>query len=206
MPTLSAPHSYRSLIEGHGLIGNTATGALVRFDGTISWLCLPRFDFPAVFAALLGTEEHGFWRIGPAADRFSWQLTGATPRKHLQHRAPPEPDHRPGGGVTARFPQSTARLSAPRGTLPCSTRNRLTNMTSWGRSPDRVASVATRRRGPAGPPTVEHPPMHSRTTNDHQFDRSFAALNRPRSPRRFPPAPEGDVPCHTRWLSESTWS
>ncbi|MFF2142116.1 glycoside hydrolase family 15 protein [Kitasatospora sp. NPDC058190] len=70
MPTLSAPHRYRALIEDHGLIGSTATGALVRDDGTINWLCLPRFDSPAVFAALLGTEDHGFWRIGPATDGF----------------------------------------------------------------------------------------------------------------------------------------
>ncbi|WP_369184537.1 tetratricopeptide repeat protein [Streptomyces sp. Y1] len=96
------------------------------------------------------------------------------PRKHPRHRAPPEPGHRPGGDVNARLPPSTARLSVPRGTLPCSTRNRRTSMTSWGRSPDRVASATTRRRGPAGPPTVGHLPTHSRTTNDHQIDRSFA--------------------------------
>ncbi|AJC54970.1 putative glycosyl hydrolase [Streptomyces sp. 769] len=42
------------------------TAALVCRDGTVDWLCLPRFDSPAVFTALLGTEEHGCWRIGPA--------------------------------------------------------------------------------------------------------------------------------------------
>ncbi|MER7668142.1 trehalase-like domain-containing protein [Kitasatospora sp. NPDC096128] len=70
MPTLFTPHRYRPLIEDHGLISSTATGALVRSDGTVNWLCLPRFDSPAVFAALLGTEDHGFWRIGPATDGF----------------------------------------------------------------------------------------------------------------------------------------
>ncbi|MFJ1931586.1 glycoside hydrolase family 15 protein [Kitasatospora sp. NPDC088160] len=54
------------LIEDHALIGNTRSAALVTRDGSLNWLCLPRFDSPAVFAALLGSEEHGFWRVGPA--------------------------------------------------------------------------------------------------------------------------------------------
>ncbi|MGW2404106.1 glycoside hydrolase family 15 protein [Streptomyces sp. NPDC001739] len=53
-------------IEDYALIGDMQTAALVCWDGTVDWLCLPRFDSPAVFAGLLGTEEHGFWRIGPS--------------------------------------------------------------------------------------------------------------------------------------------
>ncbi|HEX9122119.1 MAG TPA: glycoside hydrolase family 15 protein [Actinomycetota bacterium] len=53
-------------IEHYALIGDTHTAALVGMDGSIDWLCLPRFDSGAVFAALLGDEENGRWAIAPA--------------------------------------------------------------------------------------------------------------------------------------------
>jgi len=52
-------------IEDYALIGDTETAALVGSDGSIDWLCLPRFDEPACFAALLGDEEHGRWLLAP---------------------------------------------------------------------------------------------------------------------------------------------
>ncbi len=53
-------------IEDYGFIGNMLSCALVARNGSVDWLCLPRFDSDACFAALLGTAENGYWRIAPA--------------------------------------------------------------------------------------------------------------------------------------------
>jgi GH15 family glucan-1,4-alpha-glucosidase len=53
-------------IEDYALIGDTQTAALVGRNGSIDWLCFPRFDSPACFAALLGAQRHGRWLLAPA--------------------------------------------------------------------------------------------------------------------------------------------
>ena len=53
-------------IEDYALLGNCATGALVGRNGSIDWLCWPRFDSDACFAALLGTSRNGRWIIAPS--------------------------------------------------------------------------------------------------------------------------------------------
>jgi GH15 family glucan-1,4-alpha-glucosidase len=64
-------------IEDYALIGDCHTAALVGRDGSIDWLCLPRFDSGACFAALLGSPEHGRWLLAPS---------GAVRRTHRRYR------------------------------------------------------------------------------------------------------------------------
>ena len=56
-------------LEDYGFIGDTHTGAMVGINGSIDWLCTPRFDSDACFAALLGNEKNGSWRLSPREDQ-----------------------------------------------------------------------------------------------------------------------------------------
>ena len=57
-----------ALIEDYGLVGDLQGAALVSREGSVDWLCLPRFDSGALFAGLLGDEENGHWTIQPAGE------------------------------------------------------------------------------------------------------------------------------------------
>ena len=60
-----------ALIEDYALLGNCRTAALVDRHGSLDWLCFPRFDSPACFAALLGDSDNGRWRIAPRGGEFT---------------------------------------------------------------------------------------------------------------------------------------
>ena len=64
-------------IEDYALIGDCHTAALVGRDGSIDWLCMPRFDSGACFAALLGEPRHGRWLIAPDREIRLEKLAGA---------------------------------------------------------------------------------------------------------------------------------
>ncbi len=66
MPVMPTVPAGSSRIEDYALIGDCQTAALVDRTGSIDWLCLPRFDSGACFAALLGQPEHGRWQVTPA--------------------------------------------------------------------------------------------------------------------------------------------
>ncbi len=68
-----------SRIEDYALLGDLQTAALVSTAGSIDWLCLPKFDSPACFAALLDTPDAGHWRIAPAGADV------CTTRRYVEH-------------------------------------------------------------------------------------------------------------------------
>jgi len=64
-------HDTPAHIEDYALLGDMRTAALVDKNGSVDWMCVPRFDTPACFAALLGTADHGHWLLRPERDSLS---------------------------------------------------------------------------------------------------------------------------------------
>lgn len=97
-------------IEDYAFIGDRHTGALISPEGSVDWLCLPDFDSPACFAALLGTEEHGRWMISPMA-------TARTTRRYLPDSLVLETVHETDQGsvrVTDLMPEGSRRADVLR--------------------------------------------------------------------------------------------
>ncbi|XAS66902.1 glycoside hydrolase family 15 protein [Micrococcaceae bacterium Sec5.7] len=70
-------------IEDYGVVGDLHTAALISTEGSIDWLCLPRFDSPACFNALLDTPESGRWLLAPAGSAGSETAAGCARRRYL---------------------------------------------------------------------------------------------------------------------------
>jgi GH15 family glucan-1,4-alpha-glucosidase len=108
-------------IEDYALIGDTHTAALVGIDGSIDWLCLPRFDSGSCFAALLGEARFGRWRIAAAAKNR------ATRRRYRGHTLVLETEFECSEGAarvvdcmppTTRLPEVIRIVEGTRGRVP----------------------------------------------------------------------------------------
>lgn len=93
-------------IEDYALIGDRKTAALVSLGGSIDWLCLPTFDSPACFAALVGEPDNGYWLLGPADPDVT------STRRYLDGSTILETTHRGASGavrVTDSMPSADQR-------------------------------------------------------------------------------------------------
>ena len=113
-------------IEDYGLIGNMHTAALVGRNGSIDWLCLPHFDSPSVFAAILDDKKGGYFRIAPTAERVTrkqvyWPETNVLITRFLLDDGVVEViDYMPVGLKRGDpgFRQLVRRVEAIRGSVP----------------------------------------------------------------------------------------
>lgn len=111
-------------IENYGVIGNMRTAALVGLDGSLDWLCLPRFDSPSVFGALLDDKKGGFFRIAPTAERvrhkqYYWPDTNVLITRFLHPDGIAEiEDYMPVGPGATAADQLVRRVRVVRGRMP----------------------------------------------------------------------------------------
>ena len=79
---MPGPSGDYPLIEDYALVGDMQSAALISRDGSVDWLCLPRFDSDACFAALLGDQHNGHWRISPTAAEGPLSRRGEVERSY----------------------------------------------------------------------------------------------------------------------------
>jgi GH15 family glucan-1,4-alpha-glucosidase len=110
-------------IENYGIIGNMRTAALVGMDGSIDWLCLPDFDSPSVFAAILDDRKGGRFKIAPARDhlrhkQFYWPDTNILVTRFLHPDGVGEvEDYMPLGDSATAVGETIRRVRVVRGEL-----------------------------------------------------------------------------------------
>lgn len=111
-------------IENYGLIGNMRTAALVGMDGSIDWLCMPFFDSPSVFAAILDNKIGGRFRIAPTCERlrhkqFYWPDSAILVTRFLHDDGVGQvEDFMPIDGVSAAPDELIRRVRVVRGKMP----------------------------------------------------------------------------------------
>lgn len=111
-------------IENYGVIGNMRTAALVGMDGSIDWLCLPHFDAPSVFAAILDDQRGGRFRIAPTCERlrrkqFYWPDTAILVTRFLHDDGVGQvEDFMPVDGASAVPDELIRRVRVVRGAMP----------------------------------------------------------------------------------------
>src|SRR5262249_18884876 len=112
-------------IENHGIIGNMRSAALVSLDGSVDWLCLPRFDSPSVFGAILDADKGGRFRIAPVENgelrrkQFYWPDTNVLITRFLHPDGIAEvEDYMPVGPEAEPAAQLVRRVPVVRGRLP----------------------------------------------------------------------------------------
>src|SRR3984957_8089061 len=112
-------------IENHGIVGNMHSAALVSLDGSVDWLCLPRFDSPSVFGAILDADKGGRFRIAPAAagevrqKQYYWPETNVLITRFLHSDGIAEvEDYMPVGPGAGPDAQLVRRVRVVRGRLP----------------------------------------------------------------------------------------